>query len=357
MASWQALDVPLFLKVLLSLSSLVNGVPQVPCYFIFGASLYDNGNNNALLTTARANYPPYGVDFPGGPTGRFSNGRNTADIIAELLGFDNYVPPFATASGQDILKGVNYASGSSGIRDETGQHLGVHISMNQQLLNHQSVISRILRILGDNESASKLLSKCIYTVGVGNNDYIGNYFSRSYRTRSMYTPEQYAAVLIQQYSQQLKTLYNYGARKVALFGVPPLGCAPGIIAMLGTNGSLCVDFVNQAIQLFNDRFIPLVDELNKNQDAKFIYLNSYQITMTPTTGFRVTNTPCCEVGGNNTLLLCIPFRIPCQNRTDYMYWDAVHPTEAANVMVTGRSYNARVPSDTYPIDIRRLAQL
>ncbi|KAL5789421.1 hypothetical protein ACOSQ2_004309 [Xanthoceras sorbifolium] len=234
-----------YLVVLLSLSSLVNGVPQVPCYFIFGASLYDNGNNNALLTTARANYPPYGVDFPGGPTGRFSNGRNTADII----GFDNYVPPFATASGQDILKGVNYASGSSGI----------HVIC--------------------------------------------------------------------------------------------------IIAMLGTNGSLCVDFVNQAIQLFNARLIPLVDELNKNQDAKFIYLNSYQITMTPTTGFRVTNTPCCEVGGNNTLLLCIPFRIPCQNRTDYMYWDAVHPTEAANVMVAGRSYNARVPSDTYPIDIRRLAQL
>ncbi|KAI9178016.1 hypothetical protein LWI28_021740 [Acer negundo] len=42
---------------------------------------------------------------------------------AELLGFDNYIPPFASASGQDILKGVNYASGSSGIRDETGQHL------------------------------------------------------------------------------------------------------------------------------------------------------------------------------------------------------------------------------------------
>lgn len=42
---------------------------------------------------------------------------------ADLLGFDNPIPSFATASGLDILKGVNYASGSSGIRDETGQHL------------------------------------------------------------------------------------------------------------------------------------------------------------------------------------------------------------------------------------------
>ncbi|KAK2662683.1 hypothetical protein Ddye_001257 [Dipteronia dyeriana] len=304
-----------YLVTLLSLSSLVNGggVQQVPCYFIFGASLYDNGNNNALVTAAKANYPPYGIDFPRGPT-------------AELLGFENYIPPFASASGQDILKGGNYASGSSGIRDETGQHLGARISMNQQLLNHQSTISRIVSILGDNESASKLLSKCIYTVGIGNNDYIGNYFSRFYPTRSIYTPERYAEILIQQYSQQLKTLYNYGARKVALFGVPPLGCSPSIIAMLGTNGSLCVDIVNKAIQLFN-------------------------------AGFKFTNTPCCEVGGNNTLTLCIPFRAPCRNRSDYVYWDAVHPTEAANVMVAGRSYVSLDPSDTYPIDIHRLAQL
>ncbi|KAK8959311.1 GDSL esterase/lipase [Platanthera guangdongensis] len=38
--------------------------PQVPCFFIFGDSLVDNGNNNGLLTLARANYMPYGVDFP-----------------------------------------------------------------------------------------------------------------------------------------------------------------------------------------------------------------------------------------------------------------------------------------------------
>ena len=42
---------------------------------------------------------------------------------AELLGFDDYIPPYASASGQDILKGVNYASAAAGIREETGQQL------------------------------------------------------------------------------------------------------------------------------------------------------------------------------------------------------------------------------------------
>ncbi|RDX64205.1 GDSL esterase/lipase, partial [Mucuna pruriens] len=67
----------------------VHGEPQVPFLFIFGDSLSDSGNNNKLLTLARANYRPNGYDFPEGPTGR----------------------------------GVNYASGSAGIRNETGKHL------------------------------------------------------------------------------------------------------------------------------------------------------------------------------------------------------------------------------------------
>ena len=57
--------------------------PQVPCYFIFGDSLVDNGNNNYLMTTARADSPPYGIDFPTHrATGRFSNGKNIPDIIS-----------------------------------------------------------------------------------------------------------------------------------------------------------------------------------------------------------------------------------------------------------------------------------
>ena len=45
-------------------------------------------------------------------------------VTAELLGFENYIPAFATApKGFEILRGVNYASGSAGIRNESGQHL------------------------------------------------------------------------------------------------------------------------------------------------------------------------------------------------------------------------------------------
>ena len=70
--------------VVLSWGCWVEADPQVPCYFIFGDSLVDNGNNNGIASLARANYLPYGIDFPQGPTGRFSNGKTTVDVIGEL---------------------------------------------------------------------------------------------------------------------------------------------------------------------------------------------------------------------------------------------------------------------------------
>lgn len=78
---------PLLIFIILKFQiHVVSSEPQVPCYFIFGDSIVDNGNNNGLVTQAKVNYPPYGVDFPGGiATGRFSNGENTADIIGIFL--------------------------------------------------------------------------------------------------------------------------------------------------------------------------------------------------------------------------------------------------------------------------------
>jgi hypothetical protein len=52
-------------------------------------------------------------------------------LTAEQLGFRNYIPPYATARGRDILGGVNYASAAAGIREETGRQL---VIINQLLI-------------------------------------------------------------------------------------------------------------------------------------------------------------------------------------------------------------------------------
>ncbi|KAI3468926.1 hypothetical protein Pfo_025589 [Paulownia fortunei] len=299
-----------FLIVLTNLQPSALSAPQVPCFFIFGDSLVDNGNNNQLKTEAKVNYLPYGIDFPQGPTGRFTNGQNTADILAQLLGFDTYIPPFAMAQGKDIIKGVNYASGSAGIRSETGQQL------DKQLLNHNLTITRIAHLLGDDTSAKEHLSKCLYYFVVGSNDYINNYFS-----------------IIPQ-----ATLYNFGARKVSVSGLGPIGCIPAELAR-GTNGSACVDSINNAVQLFNDKLKLLVNDLNNNlTDAKFIFIGALNLRPEDlfALGISILSTPCCKV--SNTTGQCIPGQTPCPIRALHLFYDNFHPTEIVNKVVATAAY-------------------
>lgn len=61
---------------------------RTPALFVFGDSIVDPGNNNAIITTVRCNFAPYGQDFPGhNATGRFSNGKVPGDILGTFVLF------------------------------------------------------------------------------------------------------------------------------------------------------------------------------------------------------------------------------------------------------------------------------
>jgi phospholipase/lecithinase/hemolysin len=74
-------------------------------------------------------------------------------------------------------------------------------------------------------------------------------------------------------------------------------------------------------------------------------------------GFTVTNAGCCGVGRNNGQVTCLPYQAPCANRDEHIFWDAFHPSEAANIVVGRRSYRAESPNDVYPMDISTLASI
>ncbi|GMN43434.1 hypothetical protein TIFTF001_012631 [Ficus carica] len=205
--------------------------PQVPCFFSFGDSLADNGNNNELATSAKVNYLPYGIDFSDGPTGRFTNGRNTVDILVELFGFEKGIPSYATANGSTSLNGVNYASGTSGIIAASGKHLGDNIHLAKQIINHRITISRIVEVLG-NKMATERLNKCLYWVAIGNSDYVHNYYfpGTFYPYRRRYDTEEFADFVIGNYLRHIKKLYSLGARKIVLVGLGKVGCTPYAIS-------------------------------------------------------------------------------------------------------------------------------
>jgi hypothetical protein len=82
MSSVPAAAAVMVVVVLLSAAAAtVTGQALVPGVMIFGDSVVDAGNNNRLATLVRADFPPYGRDFPAthAPTGRFCNGKLATD--------------------------------------------------------------------------------------------------------------------------------------------------------------------------------------------------------------------------------------------------------------------------------------
>ena len=76
----------------------------------------------------------------------------------------------------------------------------------------------------------------------------------------------------------LQALYDYGARKMVLFGIGQIGCSPSELAQNSPYGKTCVQRINSVNQIFNSRLKSLVNTLNSNlSDARFIYIDSYGI--------------------------------------------------------------------------------
>ena len=186
-----------------------------------------------------------------------------------------------------------------------------------------------------------------------------------------------------------QALYKYGARRFVVFGLGKIGSIPLIQSSCGTgtNGSACVDNINNAVELFNVQLLSLVVALNNNlTDASFIYINSTGISSTSSFlgiissffGFQrytyiyiyenwdwdgilhvsdslVSNASCCEASATSGL--CEPLGSTCSNRSEYLYWDSIHPTEIVASVYAERAYKAEYPSDAYPFDISHLVQL
>ncbi|XP_039118391.1 LOW QUALITY PROTEIN: GDSL esterase/lipase At1g33811-like [Dioscorea cayenensis subsp. rotundata] len=343
--------------------------PQVPCFFIFGDSLVDNGNNNALLTLARANYMPYGIDFSEGSSGRFTNGRTMVDILSQLLGFRNYIPAYANArTPSEFLRGLNFASGAAGIREETGDNLGQHYSFTEQVENFGNAVRVIRRIFrGNTARVADHLSQCIFFSGMGSNDYLNNYFMPNlYSSSYEYSPKTFASILLEEYTRQLTNVYNLGARKVAVIGVGQIGCIPYELARYNTNDnnngtqSHCNNKINKAIAIFNKGLVKMVNRFNDQfPGAKFIYVNTFEsskdlVENASSYGFEVIDKGCCGVGRNNGQITCLPLQQPCQDRRKYLFWDAFHPTEYANIIYAKKAYSSTSKSEVYPVNIRQL---
>ncbi|XP_021734859.1 GDSL esterase/lipase At5g33370-like [Chenopodium quinoa] len=331
----------LFFTLLLSfLFSSAVGQNGPRAFFVFGDSLVDSGNNNFLATTARADSPPYGIDYPTHrATGRFSNGLNIPDIISERLGSQPTLPYLSPElTGQRLLVGANFASAGIGILNDTGiQFLNI-IRIYRQLDYFRQYQQRVSALIGE-AGAQQLVNRALVLITLGGNDFVNNYYLVPFSVRStQFTLPAYVDFLIQEYSRILEKLYDLGARRVLVTGTGPLGCVPSEIAQRGRNGN-CAEEPQRAATLFNPRLVDMISKLNNKAGSNvFVAANAFKMHMdfieSPQSyGFVTSKVACCGQGPYNGLGICSVMSNLCPNRDAYAFWDAFHPTERANRLI------------------------
>ncbi|PNS90060.1 hypothetical protein POPTR_019G024700v4 [Populus trichocarpa] len=319
---------------------------EARAFFVFGDSLVDSGNNNYLATTARADSPPYGIDYPSHrPTGRFSNGLNIPDLISKRIGSESVLPYLSPElRGQRLLNGANFASAGIGILNDTGVQFINIIRMYRQLEYFQEYQRRARALVGVDQT-ERLVKGALVLITVGGNDFVNNYYLIPYSARSrQFSVPNYVKYLISEYEKILMKLYKLGARRVLVTGTGPMGCVPAELAMRSTNGG-CSAELQRAASLFNPQLVQMLKGLNKKiGNTVFIAANTQQshldfISNPQAYGFTTAKTACCGQGPYNGLGLCTAASNLCPNRDLYAFWDAFHPSEKANRLIVEQIYS------------------
>ncbi|KAK2977357.1 hypothetical protein RJ640_013336 [Escallonia rubra] len=228
---------------------------QAPALYIFGDSVVDSGNNNHLREGIKANHPPYGIDFPHRvASGRFTNGYTIADFFDKWLGLPLTPPYYSTNESvrHQTIKGFNYASGSAEILPEREGTFARSLDLKKQVKLFEESIQRYVRLhFESKDELHKYLSKSIFLVIVGSDDYLDNYLQpKHYNSSKLRRTDKLAEVLTRELALRLKELYNIGARKFIVSEISELGCLPYVINVVKPK-TRCATNVNNAVAIFN----------------------------------------------------------------------------------------------------------
>ncbi|CAN1286263.1 GDSL esterase/lipase APG, partial [Linum perenne] len=197
------------------------------------------------------------------------------------------------------------------------------ITLPQQLELFKEYKGKLAKAAGANRSAT-IISDSLYILSAGSSDFLQNYYVNPLLNK-VYTPDQYGSFLIPSFTSFVKGLYNLGGRKLGVTSLPPLGCLPAARTIFGYHEQGCVSNINTEVQQFNKKVTSAAASLQKQLPGMKIVIFDifkplYDLVKKPS-----------DFGFAEARRLCNP-KSPgtCPNATQYVFWDSVHPSEAAN---------------------------
>ncbi|XP_039140361.1 GDSL esterase/lipase At5g55050-like [Dioscorea cayenensis subsp. rotundata] len=160
---------------------------------------------------------------------------------------------------------------------------------------------------------------------------------------------------------ELKRMYKHGARKFLIIGAGAQGCLPA--ERVKQKRGVCNEEANQLSKMFNQNLVSLLEEAkSKFSDFRYAFFSMYTGYVElyhnrRTYGFDEVDVACCGGGFLNSTIFCNPKTVPpCSNRTNHLFWDGIHNTEATAGVYMSIAYHGSSPF-VYPMNLKQLSDV
>ncbi|KAG7588593.1 GDSL lipase/esterase [Arabidopsis suecica] len=327
--------------------------------FNFGDSNSDTGDLVAGLGIR--------LDLPNGQNSfktssqRFCDGRLIIDFLMDEMDLP-FLNPYLDSLGlPNFKKGCNFAAAGSTILPANPTSVSP-FSFDLQISQFIRFKSRALELLSKTgRKYEKYLppldyySKGLYMIDIGQNDIAGAFYSKTLDQVLASIPS-----ILETFEAGLKRLYEEGGRNFWIHNTGPLGCLAQNIAKFGTDSTKldefgCVSSHNQAAKLFNLQLHALSNKFQAQfPDSSVTYVDIFSIKSNLIAnysrfGFEKPLMACCGVGGAplnyDNRISCGQTKVldgisvtakACNDSSEYINWDGIHYTEAANQFVSSQ---------------------
>ncbi|KAJ9539214.1 hypothetical protein OSB04_031947 [Centaurea solstitialis] len=311
--------------------------------FNFGDSNSDTGGFWSAFPGAP---PPNGMTYFKHPAGRASDGRLIIDFIAQRLGIP-LVSPYLKSIGSDYKHGANFATlASTVLLPQTSLFVSglspfaLLIQLNQ-MKNFKAQVDQLYAQGSSNLPTPDIFGKSLYTFYIGQNDFTSNLVDGIDKVKQNLPQE----------------LHGLGGRTFFVQNLAPIGCYPSFLVQLPHNDKDIDEFgcmipYNNAVVVYNKMLhVALNQTRNVLSDANVIYVDSHKALLElfrhPTShGLKYSTVACCGNGGGsynyNPKVFCGNNKVvngknltasACTDPENYVSWDGVHTTEAANKII------------------------
>ncbi|KAK7258552.1 hypothetical protein RIF29_24132 [Crotalaria pallida] len=336
--------------------------------FNFGDSNSDTGG---FFSAFPAESGPFGMTYFKKPVGRASDGRLIVDFLAQALGL-SFLSPYLQSIGSNFRHGANYATlASTVLLPNTSLFVsGISpFSLAIQLNQMKQFKTKV------NEShhqetnlpSPDIFGKSLYTFYIGQNDFTSNLASIG-----IGGVKQYLHQVVSQIAATIKELYNLGGRTFMVLNLAPVGCYPSFLVQLPHNSSDldefgCMVSYNNAVVDYNNMLKEALKQTRESlSNATVIYVDTSKVLLNlfhhPTShGLKYGTKACCGYGGGdynfNPKVYCgntneingsTVTATACKDPYNYVSWDGIHTTEAANKLITYAILNGSYSDPPFP---------